>query len=95
MNYIDHFLILISTVTGYTSISAFASLVGIPIRIMSSAIELKTCAIFAGMKKYKSIIKEKKRDDKILSLAKSKLNRVGILISKALIDSKISHNEFD
>ena len=31
LNYIDHSLILISTITGCVSISAFASLVGIPI----------------------------------------------------------------
>ena len=36
-NYIDHSLIVISTITGCISISAFASLVGIPIRIKSSA----------------------------------------------------------
>ena len=31
LNYIEHVLILISTVTGCLSISAFASLVGIPV----------------------------------------------------------------
>ena len=31
LNYIEHVLILISTVTGCVSISAFASLVGIPV----------------------------------------------------------------
>ena len=42
-------------------ISAFASLVGIPLGITSSAIGLKLCAITAGIKKYKSIIKKKKK----------------------------------
>ena len=93
MNYIEHLLILISIVTGCVSISAFASLVGIPIAITSSAVGLKICVITAGIKKYKSIIKKKKHD-KILSLSKSELNRVEILISKALIDLNISHNEF-
>ena len=37
--------------------------------------------------------KEKKRDD-IIFLAKSKLNSIEVLISKALIDSNISHDEF-
>ena len=41
LNYIEHFLILVSTVTGCDSISAFASLVGIPIGIKSSAVGLK------------------------------------------------------
>ena len=50
-NYIEHLLILISTVMGCISISAFASLVGIPIEITSSAIGLKICVITAGIKK--------------------------------------------
>ena len=89
-----NFLILGSTITGCVSISAFASLVGIPIGIASSAVELKICIITATTKKYKSIIKKKKKHDKIVLLVKSKLNSVEILISKALIDSVISHYEF-
>ena len=50
LNYIEHFLILASAVTGCISISAFASLLGIPIEITSSAKGLKTCAIIAGVK---------------------------------------------
>ena len=95
LNYIEHFLILASTITGCISISAFASLIGIPIGITSSAIGLKICAITAGIKKYKSIIKKKKRKyDKTVLLAKSKLNSIKVLISKDLIDSVISHDEF-
>ena len=60
LSYIEHFIILASTITGYVSISPFASLVGILIGITSSAIGLKICAITAGIKKYKSIIKKKK-----------------------------------
>ena len=59
LNYIEHFLILGSAITGSVSIFAFTSLVGIPIGITSSAIELKTCVITVGIKKCKSIIKEK------------------------------------
>ena len=54
------FLILASAVTRCISVSAFASLVGIPIEIASSAIRLKVCARTAGIKRYKSIIKKKK-----------------------------------
>ena len=43
---------------------------------------------------FKSIIKKKrKKHDKIVLLAKSKLNSIEVLISKALIDSVISHDE--
>ena len=49
----------------------------------------------AGIKKYKSIIKKKKKKhDKIVLLAKSKLNSIEVLISKALIDSNISYDVF-
>ena len=41
LNYIKHYLILASTITGYISISAFASLLDIPIGITSSAVGLK------------------------------------------------------
>ena len=51
LNYIDHLLILISTVTGCVFISALASLVGIPVEITGSAIGLKICVIIAGTKK--------------------------------------------
>ena len=61
LNYIVHFLILASTITGCVSISAFSSLVGIPIGISSSAIGLSIFEIPGGTKKYKSIIKKKKR----------------------------------
>ena len=94
LNYIDHSLIVISTITSFVSISAFASLVGIPIGITSSAIGLKICVITTGIKKYKSIIKKKKKNhNKIVLLAKSKLNIIEVLISRALFDSNISHNE--
>ena len=81
-NYIEHVLILTSTFTGCISISAFASLLGILIGITGSAIGLKTCAIAAGTKNLKSVIKKKKKKhDKIALLAKSKLNSMKVLIS--------------
>ena len=87
LNYIDHSLIVISAITRCISISAFASLVGIAMGITSSAIGLKICVMIAGIKKYKLIIKKnKQKHDKTVLLAKSKLNSIEVLISKALID---------
>ena len=99
LNYIEHLLIAISTIAGCVSISAFASLVGIPIGITSSAIGLKiwviTTVICVIITKYKSIIKKKrKRHDKKVLLVKSKLHSIEVLVSKALIDANISHDEF-
>ena len=66
LNYINHLLILVSTVTRCISISAFASLVEIPIGVMSFAIGLKICVITARIKNHKLIIKKKKnKHDKL------------------------------
>ena len=62
LNYIEHLLILISAVTGSASISASASLVGIPIGITTSAVGSKICVITAEIKKYKLIIKKKEKE---------------------------------
>ena len=49
----------------------------------------------AGIQKYKSITEKKKKEhDKIVLLGKSELNNIEVLISKTLIDSSISHDEF-
>ena len=88
-------VILVSKITGSVSISEFALLVCVPIDIPSSAEGIKICAITAGIKKYKSIIKKKKKKhDKIVLLERGKLNTIKVLISKALIDSYINHGEF-
>ena len=88
-------LLLSSTITGRVFISTFASLVCDPVGIVSSAVGIKICAIIAEIKKYESIIeKKKKKHDKIVLLGKDKLSTIKVSISKALIDSYISHDNF-
>ena len=71
LNYIEYLLSLISVISGCLSIFVFTSLVGIPIDITCSVVGLKICAITAGIKKYKPIVKKKKKKhDKIVLLAK-------------------------
>ena len=41
LNYVEHLLVVASTITGCVSISAFASLVCVPVDIKSSVIESK------------------------------------------------------
>ena len=65
LNYIEHFLVLASAITGYISVAAFSCFLGIPIGINCSAIGLKICEIAAGIKRHKSIIKKKKHDRKL------------------------------
>ena len=40
------------------------------------------------------IQKKKKKHYNIVALAKSELNKIEVLLSKTLIDSNISHDEF-
>ena len=97
LNFVDHLLILASTVTGCVSISVFASLVCVLVGITSSAVGIKTCPTTAGIKKYKSIIKEKKKKKKhrnIVLLGKDTLNDIEVPISKAFMNSHISHEGF-
>ena len=62
-------------------------MLGLPIRITSSSIGLKISAVTAGIKKYKLIIKKKKKKH-------DKLNSIEVLISNSLTNSNISHDEF-
>ena len=87
------YFILVSAVTGCVSISDFASLVDISVGVTISAVELKFFVITEGVKKYKSIIKKKKKKyDKRVFLANSRWNSIEILISKTLIDWNITHD---
>ena len=56
LNYVEHLVILVSTVTGSISISAFASLVGIPIGTENFAVEMEMLATTEKRK-----IKKKKK----------------------------------
>ena len=79
LNCVENLLFLVSTVTGCVSISAFASLVCVPVCITSSAVGIKACAVTAAINKYKSIIKKnKKKHVKIVLLGKDKLNTVEV-----------------
>ena len=95
LNYVEYLLILASVITVFVSISAFSSLVSVPVSMTSSVVGIKVCAIIARIKKYKSIVKKmKKKYDKIVQLGKDKLNTIEVLISKAAINSCISHDKF-
>ena len=45
LNYIEHLLIAISTITGCVPKSSFSSLVGNPVGIASSTIRLNICVV--------------------------------------------------
>ena len=66
----------------------------VPTGIVSFAVGLKICTITAGTKNKSIIKKNRKKHDKIVLLPKTKLNSVEVLISSALINPYICHNEF-
>ena len=53
------------------------------------------CLTTGIFKKLPSITRNKKKHDKFLILAKSKLDSIETLVSQALIDMEISHEEFN
>ena len=61
LNYVKNLLILVSRVTDCISVSAFASLVCVPVGFTSSAVGLNICVITSGIKKYKLILKKMKK----------------------------------
>ena len=95
-DYIDKILIVLSATTGGVSIISFTRVIGAPVGIASASFTLIFSLITGIVKKILNITrkKKKKKHDKILMLAKSKLNSIDTLISQALIDMDISHEEF-
>ena len=88
-------LIVLSATTGAVSIISFTSIVGAPVGISSAGYTLIFSLTTGIIKKLLSITRNKeKKHDKILMLAKSKLNSIETLVSQALIDVEISHEEF-
>ena len=77
------------------SIASYAAVVGIPVGIEGASLTL-IFAISAGINKSLLQVtkKRKKKHNKIIASAKSKLNTIDTLLSSALNDSKISHEKF-
>ena len=94
-DYLDKIFITLSASFGTLSIASYAAVVGIPVGIAGSSLTL-IFTIATGINK--SLLKvtknSKKKHNKIIELAKSKLNMIDTLLSSALNDSKISHEEF-
>ena len=94
-DYLDKTFITLSASFGTLSIDSYASVVGIPAGITGASLTL----IFTiGTSISKSLLKvtkkRKKKHNKIVALAKSKLSDIETLLSSALNYSKISHEEF-
>ena len=93
--YIDKILIVLCATSGGVSIISFTTIVGATVGIIRASYTL-IFSIAKGLIKIllKITRNKKKKHDKIPMLAKSKLNSVEILISQALDNMEISHEEF-
>ena len=88
------FYFLSATRSGVCIISS-ASVVGAPVGIASASFNLIFSLTTQIIKKLLSITRnKKKKHDKIIILAKSKVDSIETLVSQALIDMGISHEEF-
>ena len=95
-DYIDKILIVLSATSSGVSIISFTSIIGAPVGIASASFTLIFSLTTGIVKKLLNITRnKKKKHDKILMLTKSKLNSIETLVSQALIDLEISHEEFD
>ena len=95
-NYIDKILIVSNSTTGGICIVSHASVVGAPIGIASAGFTiLFSLATRITKKLLKTARNKKKKHDKTLMLAKNKLNSIESLVSKALINMDISHEEYN
>ena len=95
-DYFDKSLIVLSVTTGSISIASFATVIGAPVGIMSASCSLAFSITTGFVKKFlKTIRNKKKKHNKIVMLARSKLNSIENKISKALMDNEISHEDFE
>ena len=90
-DYIDKILIVLSATSSGVCIISYASFVGAPVGIASASFTLIFSLTAGIIKKLLSIARNKKKlHDKVLILAKSKLDSIETSVSQALIDMEIS-----
>ena len=90
--YFDKSLIVLSVTSSGVSIASFVKVIGIPVGITSASLSL-AFSLFTGLVKklLKATRNKKKKHNKIVILAGSKLNSIESKISGALINNQISH----
>ena len=93
-DYFDKSLIVLSITTGSVSIASFGTVIGASVGIVSAGFSL-AFSIFTGIiKKLLKTRNKKKKHNKIVMLARSKLNGIESKKSKALVDNEIKHEDF-
>ena len=88
-------LFITDSIVWHLSIASYATVVGIPAGIAGASLTLIFTVTTGVIKTLLNITrKKKKKHHKIIALARSKLNIIENLISQALIDFEITHEEF-
>ena len=94
-DYFDKSLIVLSVTTGSISIASFATVIGARVGMVSASFSLAFSISTGIIKKLlKTTRNKKKKHNKIVMLARSKLNSIESKISEALINNEISHEDF-
>ena len=94
-DYFDKSLIVLSVTTGSISIASFATVIGAPVGIASASFSLAFSISTGIVKKVlKTVRNMKQKHNKIVMLARSKLNSIESKISEALMNNEISHEDF-
>ena len=94
-DYADKLFITLSASFGTLSIVSHVTVVGIPVGIAGASLTVIFTVTTGVVKKILNIMrKRKKKHDKIITVARNKLNIIETLISQALIDFDIGHEEF-
>ena len=87
-NYFDKTLIVLSATSGSISIASFATVIGTPVGIASESLSLTfSLSTRLAKKLLKTTRNKKKKHNKIVMLARSKLNSIEIKISEALMNN--------
>ena len=87
--------ITLSASFGTLSIASYATVVGIPAGIARASLTLIFTVTTGVVKTLLNITRKKKKNhNKIIALARGKLNIIENLISQALIDFEVTHEEF-
>ena len=93
-DYFDKSLIVLSVTTGSISIASFATVIGAPVGMMSASCSLAFSITTGFVKKFlKTIRNKKKKHNKIVILARSKLNSIESKRTEALTNNEISHKD--
>ena len=94
LDYFDKSLNVLSILSGSISIASFATVVGAPAGIIGASWRLTFSITSRFVKKFLKTIRNKnKKQNKIIMLARSKLNCIESKISKAMMDNEISHED--